>query len=54
MNYKESAEGLKITKKRALKELEDHGVLEELAYFYEDLGNKKTYDAQDVLSWLGH
>lgn len=54
MTYKDSAKGVKITKQRALKELENHGALGELSYFYEDLGDKETYDAQAVLSWLGY
>ena len=54
MNYKESAEGITITRQRALKEIEAHALLEELPYFDEELGVKETYDAVEVLTWLGY
>jgi len=53
MNYKESSKGIKISKKRALKELRKHGLINYLD-FYKELGNKKTYNAESVLIWLGY
>jgi hypothetical protein len=54
MAYYESAKGTTITRKRALKELDKHGVLCDSESFYRDLGLKETYNAQDVLNWLGY
>ena len=56
MTYYESAEGITITHKRALEELKDHGMLNEgaLEEFYEDLGKRDQYEAQEVLQWLGY
>jgi len=56
MTYLDSAEDITITHERAIIELEAHGIsginVEE---FYDDMGGKKsTYDAQDVLHWLGY
>jgi len=56
MTYLDSAENITITHERAIIELEMHGIsginVEE---FYDDMGGKKsTYDAQDVLHWLGY
>jgi hypothetical protein len=55
MSYLESAEGLDISKARALKELLKHGVdsPEEISDFLKDLGDHKYYKAVDVLRWLG-
>ena len=53
MNYYESAEGITITKERALKELSNHGVCD-IAEFFDDLGDKDNYNAQAVLAWLGY
>lgn len=52
--YYESAEGIKITHGRALKELEKHGLQNDLGDFYQDLSKKDFYDAQTVLAWLGY
>ena len=53
--YSESAEGVRISHARALKELEDHGVPPD-AYgdFYEECGLRDSYDAGDVLRHLGY
>ncbi len=53
MDYYESAEDIIITRARALRELELHhcGDIEE---FFEDLGDKEEYNAQEVLIWLGY
>lgn len=56
MDYFESAEGITITKARALKELARHGVdhPSDLAQFIADCGDRAEYDAQEVLGWLGY
>lgn len=56
MTYLESSDGIVITRKRALKELSDHGITSqsEINEFYEALGYSETYDAYEVLVWLGH
>lgn len=53
MDYLESSEGVNISKNRALEELREHGVLDYVDFF-EELGNKKTYRAIDVLLFLGY
>ena len=53
MTYSESAEGVTITKARAIQELKKHGVLN-VQEFFDDEGERDTYDAWDVLSWLGY
>ena len=53
MDYYESAEGLTITKKRALQELRDHDC-QDFDQFFKDMGQKENYDAQAVLIWLGY
>jgi hypothetical protein len=54
MTYYESAEGITITHDRALKELREHGMLNELDGFYEECGKLEHYEAQIVLQWLGY
>jgi hypothetical protein len=54
MSYYESAEGVQITRERALQELEKHGVLLDVDLFFEECGRRETYDAQEVLQWLGY
>jgi len=54
MTYYESAEDIQITHKRALHELKSHGVLEDVEMFYQECGRRETYDAQEVLNWLGY
>tara|TARA_Y100000361_G_C10852322_1_gene185020 strand:- start:174 stop:335 length:162 start_codon:yes stop_codon:yes gene_type:complete len=53
MDYYESAKGIMITRDRALQEIRNHN-LENFEEFFEDLGDKKEYYAQDVLDWLGY
>ena len=53
MDYYESAEGLTITRERALLELARHHC-EDIEQFFDDLGDKEEYQAQDVLDWLGY
>lgn len=53
--YFDSAEGERISLRRALLELDRHGVPEsERGTFFEELGTCSHYDAQDVLLWLGY
>lgn len=54
--YSESAEGVIISKARALQELVKHGVGDEENQkdFFTDCGEKEEYDAGDVLRWLGY
>tara|TARA_R110000787_G_scaffold63469_1_gene142846 strand:- start:376 stop:549 length:174 start_codon:yes stop_codon:yes gene_type:complete len=57
MDYYESAEEITITRERALEELENHGISansDEIDLFNLELGEKETYEAQDVLAWLGY
>jgi hypothetical protein len=54
MTYSESAEGIIISHKRAIKELESHGAMAEIDSFYEELGDKPEYKASDVLAFLGY
>ena len=52
-DYYNSAEGLTITRERACQELKAHGLVD-LKEFFDELGDKETYLAQDVLNWLGY
>lgn len=55
MTYYESAEDQTISKKRAIRELEKHGIsTEEQQQFFEEVGNREEYSAQEVLVWLGY
>jgi hypothetical protein len=56
MDYYESAEDITITQDRALQELAKHGITsnEDIIEFFADMGEKKEYNAQDVLIWLGY
>ncbi|MBD36245.1 MAG: hypothetical protein CL512_05700 [Actinobacteria bacterium] len=53
MDYYESAKDTIITRERALLELARH-CCEDIEQFFEDLGDRADYDAQEVLSWLGY
>jgi len=52
MYYYESAEGLLITRQRAIKECEKHGASAD--EMFAELGDHEQYDAQAVLAWLGY
>ena len=52
MSYFETAQGITISRKRAIKEVLDHCCC--LQEFNQDMGIKSTYLAQDVLAWLGY
>ena len=55
MTYYESAEGVEISRARAVKELVRHGIPEdEQSEFCADCGDKENYAAQVVLAWLGY
>jgi len=55
MTYSESAEGITITRKRAIVELKRHGVpASEWPMFYREMGRHDYYNASDVLAWLGY
>ena len=52
MSYYESAEGMTISKERAMFELVKHNA--SWAEFIVDNGEREEYAAQDVLAWLGY
>jgi len=57
MTYYETAEDITITRDRALEELTNHGVdvnSDEILLFNLEMGDKDTYNAQEVLAWLGY
>jgi hypothetical protein len=54
MTYYESAEDIVITHSRAIKEIKNHGLIDDLDMFYDELGKKDNYEAQQVLQWLGY
>ena len=53
INYYESVEDIIITRERALLELARHNC-EDLEQFFDDLGDRQEYNAQEVLVWLGY
>ena len=53
MTYSESAQGLTITKERALLELKKH-CIDDIQCFLDECGDCATYDASEVLAWLGY
>ena len=53
MDYYESAEDTIITRERALLELARHHC-EDIEQFFDDLGDRRDYNAQEVLVWLGY
>lgn len=52
-DYYSSAESMAITRRRALEEIKSHGV-NDTDEFYRDLGDRDSYEAQEVLRWLGY
>lgn len=56
MDYYESAKGQTLTKSQAWIEIVRKHNLDEQEFelFLKDCGDKKTYDAQTVLAWLGY
>ena len=51
--YYESAEGITISRARALLELKRH-YIEDTTAFDEEVGVREYYSAQEVLRWLGY
>ncbi len=43
-----------ITLKRAIQIINQHGNLDEIYYFFKELGHKKEYKLKDVKIWLGY
>ena len=56
MTYSESAAGQMITPDRARRELAAHGLgkVTDWQDFLIEVGNFESYDAGDVLTWLGY
>ena len=54
MTYSESAQGLTITKARAYQEFKNHCLESDWVEFVAWAGDKRKYQAQDVLGWLGY
>jgi hypothetical protein len=54
MTYYESAEGAVITKARAYQEFKDHCLENDWVEFVTWAGDKREYQAEDVLGWLGY
>ena len=56
MTYYESAEGMEISRDRAMKELKDHSSydFDNVKQFFRELGSHNNYEAQDVLQFLGY
>jgi len=54
--YSESAQGITITQERALAELVSHNLIGDWAQeeFFADMGKHDTYEASEVLAWLGY
>lgn len=55
--YSESAFGVSITRERAIKEIRNHGITEnmpEYADFLDWLGDRPRVMAHKVLEWLGY
>ena len=52
-DYYNSADGITISRERACQELKAHGLVD-FKEFFDELGDKETYSAQDVLDWLGY
>lgn len=63
LSYYDSAEGITISKKRAIQELRRHGhrsqdesgiYQDSIEEFLADVGDLAQYDAQSVLTWLAY
>lgn len=54
MTYIESAEGIVISRERAIRELDKQGLLHDLETFLTECGDKAEYLACDVLEWCGY
>jgi hypothetical protein len=54
MDYYQSAHDMEISRARALREIYNHGAVDDLEEFYAEYGFHDNYMAQDVLDWLGY
>ena len=54
MDYYQSAHDMEISRARALREIYNHGAVDDLEEFYAEYGVHDNYMAQDVLDWLGY
>ena len=54
MAIREKAGVTIITLKRAIQIINQHGNLDEIYYFFKELGHKKEYKLKDVKIWLGY
>jgi hypothetical protein len=52
--YSESARGVIISRARARQEVAKHGLAGEWDKFLAEVGDSETYDAGDVMDWLGY
>jgi hypothetical protein len=52
MTYSQSAKGLTISRARAIQECRSHGA--DPQEMFNDLGDRETYSATEVLNWLGY
>jgi hypothetical protein len=50
--YSESAKGVTVTKARAIRELAKHGA--DTSEFFAEVGERETYQAEEVMNWLGY
>lgn len=53
-DYYERALGVRISRNRALEELDKHGALGDSEDFLNCCGDYEHYDAAEVLRWLGY
>ena len=55
--YYDSAEGITISRARAFREIQRHGIViytDTIRDFFACCGDREYYDAQTVLTWLGY
>jgi len=43
-----------ITLEKAIKVINQHGCLNEIYYFFKELGHKREYKLKDLKEWLGY
>lgn len=52
MTYEQAMSGETISRKQALREVEDHGI--DIMEFIEECGDSAHYNSREVLEWLGY
>ena len=52
MTYEQAMTGETISRKQALREVEDHGI--DIMEFIEECGDSAHYNSREVLEWLGY